>query len=159
MMEHKQRRSRQLADADALKILIRHVCLMVLEKFIYFYQVYQIHNFWGFLVNHHVKSTSICSGGCANPWCICQALISQRCSLGANWQACDFIMTGKYSAFLPPNWKCQCRGAILSNSYWNVVIQSQWLIRAINTFYTDLQRVSIKLSRLHSMMITNMVIF
>lgn len=58
----------------------------------------------------------------------------KRCSSGANWQACsDFIVTGKHSAFLPPHWKCQRRGAVLSNSYWNVVMQSQWLIWALNT--------------------------
>lgn len=73
----------------------------------------------------------------ASPFAVADVLIHdvfgrlsflKRCFLGTNWQACDSIMTGKYSAFLPPNWKCQCRGAILSNSYWNVVIQSQWLI-------------------------------
>lgn len=99
------------------------------------YQIYPADHFWGFLVNHPITSSFISRNGCANPGCMCQSVICQRCSSRANWQACgDFIPSGKYSAFLPPNWKCQRRGAILSDNYWNLVIQSQWLMKAVNTF-------------------------
>lgn len=83
------------------KILMCHVCKIKCIKLIIF---------WGFLVNHHGSSGSIRSGGgCANPWCIWQAVICQRCSSGDNWQAwSDSILT---AFFLPPNWKMSAQGS------------------------------------------------
>lgn len=65
----------------------------------------------------------------------------ERCSSRANWQACsDFILTGKHSAFLPPRWKCQCRGATQATVIETRRREGQWLIRAVNTFCDTLQR-------------------
>lgn len=92
---------------------------------------------WGFLLNHIAKSGFTSSGGCANPWCIWQAVICQTCSSGANWQArCDFILasipcfflqTGNISAKEPA-----------CNNYWDVVIHGWWLIRAVNLHHLDI---------------------
>lgn len=65
----------------------------------------------------------------------------ERCSSRANWQACsDFILTGKHSAFLPPRWKCQCRGATRATVIETWRREGQWLMRAVNTFFSELQR-------------------
>lgn len=62
----------------------------------------------------------------------------ERCSSRANWQACsDFILTGKHSAFLPPHWKCQCRGATRATVIETWRRDGQWLIRAVNTFLSN----------------------
>lgn len=65
----------------------------------------------------------------------------ERCSSRANWQACsDFILTGKHSAFLPPRWKCQYRGATRATVIETRRRDDQWLIWAVNTFFCELQR-------------------